>query len=65
MNMIDKKKISKELEALKAYADANWKRIMTDVSNGTINKQDIAKAMELVNDVDRRIIEHERLEMLD
>lgn len=63
--MTSKKQISKELEALKAHADANWQRIMTDVSNGIINKLDIAQAMELVNDVDRRIIEHNQLEILD
>jgi len=65
MNMIDKKKISKELEALKAYADANWQRIMDDVNNGIINREEIGKAMELVNEVDRRIIEHNQLEILD
>lgn len=65
MNMIDKKKISRELQALKAHADENWKRIMDDVNNGIVNRDEIAQAMELVNEVDRRIIEHNQLEILD
>lgn len=54
-----------QLKEQKRFADENWQRIMTDVSNGIINKQDIAQAMELVNEVDRRIIEHNQLEILD
>lgn len=38
---------------------------MNDVNNGIINRDDIAQAMELVNEVDRRIIEHNQLEILD
>lgn len=54
-----------QLKEQKRFADENWQRIMDDVNNGIINKQDIAQAMELVNEVDRRIIEHNQLEILD
>lgn len=54
-----------QLKEQKKFADEYWDRVMTNTSNGIINREEIGKAMELVNEVDRRIIEHERLEMLD
>jgi hypothetical protein len=54
-----------QLKEQKRFADENWQRIMNDVNNGIINRDDIAQAMELVNEVDRRIIEHNQLEILD
>lgn len=57
--------VKQQLKEQKKFADENWKRIMDDVSNGIINRDDIAQAMELVNDIDRRIIEHNQLEILD
>lgn len=56
--------IKKQLIADKQYAEMYWQRVQDEIALGVINRDKIAKAMALCNEVDQNIIKYGFNELL-